>query len=71
MLASTKDFAHRLYLRNGIYAEITLSYRAGRWRWHPYTFPDFRSPTYHAFFDQARARHLRKSKRGGADGGPP
>ena len=27
VLASTKDFAHRIYLSRGIYAEVTLQYR--------------------------------------------
>ena len=32
VFASTKDHAHRLYLRRGIYAEVTLLYRSRRWR---------------------------------------
>ena len=34
VLASTKDFAHRIYLARGIYAEITLQYRHHRWQHH-------------------------------------
>jgi len=55
VLASAKDFAHRIYLGQGIYAEITLHYRAGRWQPHEWTFPDYRREDYHAFFDQCRA----------------
>jgi hypothetical protein len=54
VLASTKDFAHRVYLRDGIYAEVTLRYRRHRWEPHEYTFPDYRRPEYHAFFDRCR-----------------
>jgi len=54
VLASTKDFAHRIYLRDGIYAEITLSYRRHRWQAHPYTFPDYRREDYHRFFSKCR-----------------
>ncbi len=54
VLASTKDFAHRIYLGRGIYAEITLFYRHGRWEHHPWTFVDYRRADYHAFFNQAR-----------------
>ena len=32
VLASTKDFAHRIYLDRGIYAETTLFYRRHRWQ---------------------------------------
>jgi len=60
VLASTKDFAHRIYLRDGIFAEITLSFRRGAWLAHDCTFPDFRAPDYHAFLRQARDAHLRK-----------
>lgn len=59
VLATTKDFAHRLYLRDGIYAEVTLSYRDGRWLSHEYTFPDFRDSRYHAFFNKVREHHCR------------
>ena len=54
VLASTKDFAHRLYLDQGIYAEITLWWRHGRWQHHAWTFADYRRADYQAFFAQAR-----------------
>jgi len=54
VLASTKDFSHRIYLANGIYAEITLQYRKGKWYALPWTFPDFAEERYHSFFTQVR-----------------
>ncbi len=54
VLASTKDHAHRIYLADGIYAEVTLSFRDGAWQVWPWTFPDYRRPDYHAFFQQCR-----------------
>jgi hypothetical protein len=54
VLASTKDHAHRIYLRDGIYAEITLFFRHGRWEHHEWTFPDYRRPDYQRFFTQVR-----------------
>lgn len=66
VLASTKDFAHRIYLRDGIYAETTLIYRHGRWQGHEWTFPDYKSETYHGFFDECRnylRRRLREAAR--------
>jgi hypothetical protein len=54
VLASTKDFAHRIYLRDGIFAEITLFFRHGRWEHHEWTFPDYRRADYHEFFSRAR-----------------
>jgi hypothetical protein len=54
VLASTKDFAHRIYLSNGIYAEVTLQYSHRRWEHHQYTFPDYRRADYHEFFNSCR-----------------
>jgi hypothetical protein len=54
ILASTKDFAHRIYLDKGIYAETTLFYRHGRWEHHQWTFPDYRRADFQQFFSQAR-----------------
>lgn len=46
---------HRIYLSGGIWVQQTLAYRAGHWEALPWTFPDFRLPTYHAFFSECRA----------------
>lgn len=54
ILASTKDHAHRLYRGEGIYEELTLVYTRGAYRPLPWTYPDFRTPTYHAFFEALR-----------------
>jgi hypothetical protein len=54
VLASTKDFAHRIYLLRGIYAEVTLQYRRHRWEHHQYTFPDYRREDYQRFFSECR-----------------
>lgn len=43
-LASTKDFAHRIYIKDGIFAEITLIYERGRFRALPWTYPDYTEP---------------------------
>ena len=58
VLASTKDFAHRIYLGRGIYAEITLYYRHGRWESHQWTFADYRRADYQEFFTRCRS-HLK------------
>jgi hypothetical protein len=53
ILASMKDFAHRIYLGNGVYAEVTLQYRDG-WQALPWTFPDYASGRYDDFLTAAR-----------------
>ncbi len=54
VLATTKDFGHRVYLRDGIYAESTLHYVNGRWEPWPWTYPDYADIRYHAFFEKVR-----------------
>jgi len=44
VLASTKPAAHRIYLADGIYAEITLIYESGAYVPLRWTYPDFRQP---------------------------
>lgn len=62
ILASTKDHAHRIYLRDGIYAEVTMRYRFKRWENFDYTFPDFASGVYDKFFLQVRRMWLQEIK---------
>ena len=63
ILASTKDFSHRIYLRDGIYAEVTLNYRGGRYESFPWTFPDYKFSDYHKFLLMARELYVRKLKK--------
>ena len=58
VLATTKDYSHRVYLGRGIYAETTLCFHAGSWEAWPWTYPDYAASTYHAFFIQVRDRLL-------------
>jgi hypothetical protein len=57
VLATTKDRSHRIYLGAGIYAEVTLVYSAGAWQGQPWTYPDYRRPDYHEFFQRVRRRY--------------
>ena len=54
VLASTKDHAHRIYLRRGIYAEVTLGYRKRRWHHWEWTYPDYRRQDVQGFLDECR-----------------
>jgi hypothetical protein len=54
MLATTKDQSHRVYLRDGIFAEVTLRYHAGAFEPWPWTYADYRLPCVHDFLQQAR-----------------
>jgi hypothetical protein len=56
VLASMKNFSHRIYLGRGVYGEVTLFYRHGRWEALPWTFPDYASGRYDEFLTRARNR---------------
>jgi hypothetical protein len=64
VLASTKDFAHRIYLSRGIFAEVTLQYKHRQWKHHEYTFPDYRRADYQAFFSKCRELVKRRKDEG-------
>ncbi len=41
VLATGKNFTHRVYLEQGIWADLTLIFHKGNWTNLPWTFPDY------------------------------
>jgi hypothetical protein len=62
VLASTKNFFHRILLSAGIYAEVTLHYQEGKWQNFPWTFPDYKSDNYRSFFSSLRVLYRKQLK---------
>lgn len=62
VLASAKNYAHRIHVGSRIFAEVTLQFRQGRWQTLPWTFPDYASGRYDAFFSQLRSQLPRRSR---------
>lgn len=54
VLATTKDYSHRLYIGAGIYAEVTLRYQHRSFQPWEWTYPDYREPMALNFFTQLR-----------------
>jgi hypothetical protein len=54
VLASTKNFYHRILISGGIYAEVTLHFEGKEWRSFPWTFPDYKTGRYHPYFTSLR-----------------
>jgi hypothetical protein len=54
VLLTTKDNQHRIYLRDGIFAEVTLMYRKGTFKPLEWTYPDYRGRDYIDFFNELR-----------------
>jgi len=44
VLATGKNYTHRIYLKEGIYADLALVFRKGSYRPLPWTYPDYREP---------------------------
>ena len=59
VLASTKNFSHRIYLGEGIFAEVTLRYvRVKGFEPFEWTYPDYRTDLLRSFFESVRQRYM-------------
>jgi hypothetical protein len=54
VLATTKDRDHRIYVGQGIFAEVTLSYRTGSFAAREWTYPDYASSQYIELLNELR-----------------
>jgi len=62
ILASTKDYTHRIYLKNGIFAEVTIFYQNKEFRSWPWTYPDYKTPQYKQVFEKMRQLYAQQIK---------
>ncbi|MCM8800825.1 MAG: DUF4416 family protein [Candidatus Omnitrophica bacterium] len=62
VLASTKDYKHRIYLKKGIYAEVTLFYQDKSFRYWDWTYPDYKTDAYIAIFNRIRTIYAKQIK---------
>jgi hypothetical protein len=62
MLATTKDQAHRIYLCDGIFAEVTLRFQGDSYETWPWTYADYRLPEVIAFLNESRAYYRGRLK---------
>ncbi|MFH1146364.1 MAG: DUF4416 family protein [Pseudomonadota bacterium] len=58
VLATGKNYTHRIYLAGGIYADLTLIYTKGRFEVLPWTYPDYGSERVRTVFAQIRRKYL-------------
>ena len=58
VLASTKDFAHRIFLGEGIYGDLQLQFRHNKFWPEAWTFPDYQTDLALEFFSRVRARFV-------------
>ncbi len=63
IMATAKDFSHRIPLQDGIYAHLELLFEKGGIRCLPWTYPDFRDGRYTGFFLKVRGIYMEQADR--------
>ena len=64
ILATGKGYTHRPYLRDGIYADLTLIYQGKKFCSLPWTYPDYADEQQLAMLSAIRSRYLLQLKNG-------
>jgi hypothetical protein len=62
VLATGKNYSHRVYLRDGVFADLTLVFEKGEYRALPWTYPDYASTEIRSFLTGLR-RELRETEK--------
>ena len=58
VLATTKNYSHRIYLKSGIYGDVHLCFRNKSFQKMPWTYPDYQQPEIIVFFNETRKKYL-------------
>ena len=62
VLATGKNFTHRIYIGEGIYADLTLIYQKGAFRTLPWTYPDYADRRLIDFLTLVRNKYMLELK---------
>lgn len=63
VLATGKNFSHRIYIGSNIYADLTLTYSKGAFQTLPWTYPDYASTEIRQFLLQVRHKYSMDMKK--------
>ncbi|MCP3924781.1 MAG: DUF4416 family protein [Desulfobacterales bacterium] len=58
VLATCKNFAHKIYVGKGVYADLTLIYKDGKYNTLPWTFPNYKDPKMIDFISKVREKYI-------------
>jgi hypothetical protein len=58
VLATGKNYSHRIHIGKGIYADLTLMYTKGSYEPLPWTYPDYASENILTFLKQVRKKYM-------------
>jgi hypothetical protein len=62
VLASCKDFSHRVYVGQGVFAEVTLIYKGDGFKPLEWTYGDYQSPEALSFFHGMKQDYRKQLK---------
>lgn len=62
VLATGKNFTHRIYLDRGVYADLTLVFEKGGFKSLPWTFPDYASVEVKQMMFDIRQKYMDQIK---------
>ncbi|GAB4376588.1 MAG: DUF4416 family protein [Calditrichia bacterium] len=60
VLATTKDYDHRIYLGRGIFGDVHLRFRNKYFAANDWTYPDYRQPQILEYFTRVRNLYLKQ-----------
>lgn len=63
VLATGKNFTHRIYMGDGIYADLTLIFQKGAFRTLPWTYPDYADRRLIDFLTLVRNKYMLELKK--------
>lgn len=63
VLATGKNYTHRVYLSKGVYADLTLLFQRGTFRSLEWTFPDYASSEMIGIFNEIRSGYKDQLRR--------
>ncbi len=58
VLATGKNYSHRIYIGQRMYADLTLIYVKGRFQTLPWTYPDYADEGMLAYLEQVRQKYV-------------
>lgn len=62
ILATTKNYSHRIYLTDGIYGDVHYIFSNKKFQLQPWTYPDYKEDVIRHFFEKVRDVYLQQLK---------
>jgi hypothetical protein len=63
VLATGKNYTHRIYIGNNIYADLTLIYQEGGFKKLPWTYPDYADKKMLSYLKNVRDKYIADLRR--------